>query len=66
MDYCSALYFGVSQSFLPRLQLVQNAAARLLTGARKKNPVTPILASLHWLLCTSEFILNFFYLFLNP
>ena len=32
LDYCNALYFGVSQSSLARLQLVQNAAARLLTG----------------------------------
>ena len=32
-----------------RLQLVQNAAARLLTGSRKFNHITPILASLHWL-----------------
>ena len=29
LDYCNALYFGVSQSSLTRLQLVQNAAARL-------------------------------------
>uniref|UniRef100_A0A671UVC7 Reverse transcriptase domain-containing protein n=1 Tax=Sparus aurata TaxID=8175 RepID=A0A671UVC7_SPAAU len=49
LDYCNALYFGVSQSSLTRLQLVQNAAARLLTGARKRGHITPILASLHWL-----------------
>lgn len=49
LDYCNALYFGVSQSSLARLQLVQNAAARLLTGARKREHITPILASLHWL-----------------
>ncbi|XP_076597184.1 uncharacterized protein LOC143326976 [Chaetodon auriga] len=49
LDYCNALYFGVSQSSLARLQLVQNAAARLLTGVRKREHITPILASLHWL-----------------
>ncbi len=49
LDYCNALYFGVSQSSLVRLQLVQNAAARLLTGTRKTEHITPILASLHWL-----------------
>ncbi len=32
MDYCNSLYAGVSQSLLTRLQLVQNAAARLLMG----------------------------------
>lgn len=49
LDYCNALYFGVSQSSLARLQLVQNAAACLLTGACKREHITPILASLHWL-----------------
>ncbi len=29
--------------------MVQNAAARLLTGAKKHDHITPILASLHWL-----------------
>ncbi len=36
LDYCNGLYLGVSQSLLSRLQLVQNAAARLLTGTRKE------------------------------
>ncbi len=29
--------------------MVQNAAARLLTGTKKKEHITPVLASLHWL-----------------
>jgi len=29
--------------------MVQNAAARLLTGVRKRNHITPVLKSLHWL-----------------
>ncbi|XP_055492976.1 uncharacterized protein LOC129698113 [Leucoraja erinacea] len=49
LDYCNSLYTGISQSSLPRLQLVQNAAVRLLTGTRKRDHITPILASLHWL-----------------
>uniref|UniRef100_A0A3B3HT18 Reverse transcriptase domain-containing protein n=1 Tax=Oryzias latipes TaxID=8090 RepID=A0A3B3HT18_ORYLA len=49
LDYCNALYVGLSQKLLARLQLVQNAAARLLTGTRKQEHITPILASLHWL-----------------
>ncbi len=28
LDYCNALYYGISQSCLKRLQAVQNAAAR--------------------------------------
>lgn len=35
LDYCNALYFGVSQS-LACLQLVQKAAAHLLNGAHKR------------------------------
>ena len=49
LDYCNALYSGLSQSSLTHLELVQNAAACLLTGARKREHITPILASLHWL-----------------
>uniref|UniRef100_A0A3B3HXE2 Uncharacterized protein n=1 Tax=Oryzias latipes TaxID=8090 RepID=A0A3B3HXE2_ORYLA len=49
LDYCNSLYFGAPHSSLSRLQLVQNAAARLLTGTRKREHITPVLASLHWL-----------------
>ncbi len=49
LDYCNALYVGVSGSSVARLQMVQNAAARLLTGTRKYEHISPILASLHWL-----------------
>lgn len=49
LDYCNALYIGVSSSYITHLQRVQNAAARLLTGSRKFEHISPILASLHWL-----------------
>ena len=49
LDYCNALYYGIDLSSLKRLQLVQNSAARLLTGTKKRNHITPVLASLHWL-----------------
>lgn len=49
LDYCNSLYLGLPQASLRRLQLVQNAAARLLTGTRRREHITPILASLHWL-----------------
>ena len=49
LDYCNALYFGLETSQLRRLQLVQNAAARLLTSTKKREHISPVLASLHWL-----------------
>uniref|UniRef100_A0A3B3S2Z9 Reverse transcriptase domain-containing protein n=1 Tax=Paramormyrops kingsleyae TaxID=1676925 RepID=A0A3B3S2Z9_9TELE len=49
LDYCNALYVGITQARLHRLQLVQNAAARMLTNNRKNYHITPILCSLHWL-----------------
>ena len=49
LDYCNALHAGLNQGSIARLQLVQNAAARLLTGTRKRDHITPVLASLHWL-----------------
>ena len=32
-----------------RLQAVQNASARLITGSRRRDHITPILRQLHWL-----------------
>jgi len=32
-----------------RVQLLQNAAARLITGARRRDHITPVLCQLHWL-----------------
>ncbi len=49
LDYCNSLYMGINQASLNRLQIVQNAAARLLTGVRKREHITPVLISLHWL-----------------
>ena len=35
LDYCNSLFSGITDSLLGRLQSVQNAAARLVTGTRR-------------------------------
>ena len=42
LDYCNALYVGMDQASIKRLQLVQNAAARLLTGHKKRDHITGV------------------------
>ncbi len=49
LDYCNSLYCGISKCQIAHLQLVQNAAARLLLKCRKYEHITPVLKSLHWL-----------------
>ncbi len=49
LDYCNALLAGCPASSINKLQIVQNAAARVLTRSRKYDHITPILQSQHWL-----------------
>lgn len=43
LDYCHCLYLRISQSSLNHLQMVNNAAARVRTGAQKHEHITPVL-----------------------
>ena len=49
LDYCNSLLYGISDCLLQRLQSVQNAAARFVTGTRRCDHITPVLRQLHWL-----------------
>ncbi|KAI5106775.1 sacsin [Silurus meridionalis] len=49
LDYCNALLSGCASKCRNKLQLVQNAAARVLTRSRKYDHITSVLISLHWL-----------------
>ncbi|XP_067323144.1 uncharacterized protein, partial [Anolis sagrei] len=49
LDYCNALYVGLPLKTARKLQLVQRAAAMLLTGAGCREHTTPLLSQLHWL-----------------
>ncbi|KAF7243896.1 Membrane-associated transporter protein [Varanus komodoensis] len=49
LDFCNALYVGLPLKMVRILQLVQNRAARLLTGTGRYVHMTPVLRQLHWL-----------------
>jgi len=50
LDYCNSLMYGISDGLAAdELQTVQNAAARVVTGARKFDRITPVLRQLHCL-----------------
>ncbi|XP_073682691.1 uncharacterized protein [Garra rufa] len=49
LDYCNALLAGLPACTIRPLQMIQNAAARLVFNEPKKAHVTPLFISLHWL-----------------
>ncbi len=49
LDYCDALLAGLPASSIKPLQLIQNAAARLIFNEPKRTLVTPLSINLHWL-----------------
>ena len=48
LDWCNSLLYGVPGNLLRKVS-VRNAAARLLTSARRCDHITPLLRQLHWL-----------------
>src|SRR4029434_7055770 len=49
LDYCNALLTGLPACVVKLLQMIQNAAARLVFNQPKRAHVTPLLIDLHWL-----------------
>ena len=49
LDYCNGLYIGASEKILYQLQLIQNSAAKAITGKYKHDHMNKDLEKLHWL-----------------
>ena len=49
LDYRNALLYGLPKEQIPKLQRVQNTAARLIMDIGKYSNITPALYELHWL-----------------
>ena len=44
-----SVFTGLTRKSIRKLQMIQNAAARVLTDTRKVDHITPVLRSFHWL-----------------
>ena len=50
---------GVAKVYLQKLQSVQNmAAARMVSGVRRSEHITPVLEDLHWLPVSQAVVFN--------
>ena len=49
LGYCNSLLLRLPLAQIERLQRMQNEAARLVTGTRQRDHLTPVLLVLHWL-----------------
>ena len=49
LDYCNSLFVNLPKDHLFKLQKVQNTAARLILGKRKRDSAKDALRELHWL-----------------
>ena len=49
MDYCNSVLYGTTANNLSKLQRIQNTLARVVTGHRRRDHISPVLKDLHWL-----------------
>ena len=49
LDYCNSLLYNAPTHKIDRLQRLQNQCARILTKSPRREHITPVLKSLHWL-----------------
>jgi len=49
LDYGNSLLAGITETHLKKIQRIQNKAARLIFGIRRRDHISPYLTQLHWL-----------------
>ena len=49
LDYCNSLFYGINERYLKELQIIQNAAGKVVFGLYKHDHVGDTLKELHWL-----------------
>ena len=49
LDYCNAIFYGLPEIKLKRLQKVQNVAAKIVLNKSHRDSVTECIFHLHWL-----------------
>jgi predicted nucleic acid-binding Zn-ribbon protein len=49
LDHMNALLYGVPKYLLQKLQKIQNNGARIVSKTKRRQHITPVLKSLHWL-----------------
>ena len=47
MDYCNSIYHGLPIKSFKKIQLVQNAAAQVITKTKRRDHLSPILRDIH-------------------
>ena len=58
LDFANALLLELPDCFIPRVQKVQNAAARMTVRAGRRDHISPIIKRLHWLPIGQRIVYN--------